>query len=291
MTMAVSFEPKPVWMRQAERATRRALTLDPSNAAAHCSRGRILWSPAKGFRHRLAVKEMDHALRLHSGHCHAHLWRCIILTHVGLHDQAKINGLAALAANPDDAMSLFSLAHAEWYRNEFDAALDYFSRAIAADPSHLWAHLFTPTVLIYRRDFTLAEQKLYSARQVAVNDPLVESAEALLWASRGEKRKAVQMAQRALRHRGILTYTHHAWHNVAATFAQLGRPKEALGILRKASQGGLSSFPRRPVSCASAQRTRVPPTHGQAKRYLGRLSPRFRYTSGLTWIGHAGADA
>jgi hypothetical protein len=51
------------------------------------------------------------------------------------------------------------------------------------------------------------------------------------------------MAQRALRHRGILTYTHHAWHNVAATFAQLGRPKEALRILRKATQGGLPDYP------------------------------------------------
>jgi TolB-like protein len=243
MTMAVSFEAKPIWIRQAERATRRALKLDPNNADAHCSRGRILWAPAKGFKHRSAVKEMDHAIRLRSGHCHAHLWRSIIFTHVGLHDHARADGLAAMAANPDDAMTIFALAHAEWYRNEFDAALDYFARAITADPSHLWAHLFRPTVLIYRQDFALAEEKLRSARQLAGNDPMLESAEALLWAVRGEKRKAAQLAQRALRHNGVLTYTHHAWHTVAATFAQIGRPKEALSVLRKTAHTGLPDYP------------------------------------------------
>jgi tetratricopeptide (TPR) repeat protein len=243
MTMAVSFDPKPVWMRHAERATRRALTLDPSNAAAHCSRGRILWSPAKSFQHRLAVKEMDQALRLRSGHSHAHLWRCIIFTHIGLHDHARTDGLAALAANPDDPLTLFSLAHAEWSRNEFDAAEDYFDRTIAADPSHLWGHLFAPMVPIYRGDLALAEKKLRSARQVAGNDPMLESGEALLWARRGEARKAAQMAKRALQHRNILTYTHHALHYVAATFAQIGKPREAMSALQKASRVGLPDYP------------------------------------------------
>jgi hypothetical protein len=72
---------------------------------------------------------------------------------------------------------------------------------------------------------------------------MLESAEALLWAVRGEKRKAAQLAQRALRHSGVLTYTHHAWHTVAATFAQIGRPKEALSVLRKTAHTGLPDYP------------------------------------------------
>lgn len=243
MTMAVSFEPKPTWMRQAERATRRALMIDGNNAAAHCSRGRMLWSPAKGFKHRLAIKEMDRALHLGSGNSHAHLWRCIILTHVGLHEQARVDGLAALAINPDDAMALFSLAHLEWYRNEFDAAMDYFARAIAADYSHLWAHLFRPTVLIYRGDLAGAEEKLRSARKVAGNDPMLESGEALLWARRGEARKAIRLAEHVLQDRRLLTYTHHAWHNVATTFAQTGKTQQAISVLRKATRIGLPDYP------------------------------------------------
>jgi eukaryotic-like serine/threonine-protein kinase len=243
MTMAVSFDPKPAWVNRAERATRRALALDPNNANAHCSRGRILWSPAKGFQHRLAMKEIEQALRSRPGHHHAHLWRCIILTHIGMHDQAKTDGVAALAANPDDAMTLFSLGHAEWSRNEFDAANDYFARAIVADPSHLWARLFLPLVPLYRRDFTTAEETLRSARQLAGNDPMVEGCEALLWALRGEKRKASLAVKRVLKHRRILTYTHHACHSAAAAQALVGKPKQALMVLRKATQVGLPDYP------------------------------------------------
>jgi tetratricopeptide (TPR) repeat protein len=243
MTMAVSFDPKPVWMRQAERATRRSLTLDPDNAIAHCSRGRMLWSPGKGFQHRPALREINQALRLRPGFSYAYLWRCIIFTHIGLHDHARTDGLMALAANPDDAMALFSLGHAEWSRNEFDAATDYFDRTIAADPSHLWAHLFAPMVPIYTGNLALAEQKLRSARQVAGDDPMLESGEALLWARRGEKRKAAQMAKRALQHRNTLTYTHHALHQVAATLAQIGKPKEAMSALHKATRVGLPDYP------------------------------------------------
>jgi TolB-like protein/tetratricopeptide (TPR) repeat protein len=243
MSMSVTFEPKPAWVRQAERATRRALALDPGNAAAHCSRGRILWSPAKGFQHRLAAREINRALRLRAGFPHAHLWRCIILTHVGLHEQARQDGLAALAVNPEDSMTLFSIAHADWSRGEFDGATEYFMRAITADSSHLWAHLFLPLVPIYRGDFALAEEKLRSARQVAGNDAMVEAGEALLWARRGETRKALQSAQRAMSHRQVVTYTHHACHAVAATFAQLGKPDQALSALRKAARVGLPDYP------------------------------------------------
>jgi TolB-like protein len=243
MTMTVSFEPKQTWINRAERATRRALALDPNNANAHCSRGRILWSPAKGFRHRAAMKEIQQALRLRSGHCHAHLWRCIILTHIGLHERARTDGLTALTTNPDDAMTLFSVGNAELFRNEFDAAGDYFARAIAADPSHLWAHLFFPFIGLYRGDIASAEEKLRSARHLAGNDPMIEGGEALLWAIRGEKRKANQMVKRVLQRRSTLTYTHHAWHSCAAALAQIGKPKESLNVLRKTTRIGLPDYP------------------------------------------------
>ena len=140
-------------------------------------------------------------------------------------------------------MTLFSIAHADQSRGEFDGAMEYFGRAITADPSHLWAHLFLPLVPIYRGDFALAEEKLRSARQVAGNDAMVEAGEALLWARRGERRKAMQSAQRALRHRQVVTYTHHACHAVAATFAQLGKLTEAVSALRKATRIGLPDYP------------------------------------------------
>ena len=51
------------------------------------------------------------------------------------------------------------------------------------------------------------------------------------------------MAQRALRHRRLVTFTHHTLHNVAATFAQIGKPKQALTVLQKATRFGLPNYP------------------------------------------------
>ena len=243
MAMAASFEPNPRWVRGAEEAAKKALALDPDNAEAHCAKARVLWSPAKNFQHRLAVHSLEQALKSAPTHCKALQWRCIILTHVGLHDQAREDGLAALASNPNDAMTLFSIGHAEWNRNQLDAAQDYFARSIHLDPSHVWSHLFQQMVPIYQGNLGAAEEKIRLARRKFGDDPMVESAEALLWAVRGEKRRAIEAARKAMRHREILTYSHHAWHTVVAVYAQMGKPALALEILRKVARTGLPDYP------------------------------------------------
>src|SRR5262249_59981481 len=62
--MAVTFEPGPQWFRKAEQAIRRALAIDPENAEAKCARGQVLWSPAKRFQNRAALRALAEALRL-----------------------------------------------------------------------------------------------------------------------------------------------------------------------------------------------------------------------------------
>src|SRR6516165_12819293 len=68
--MGAIFEPQRQWLRHAEHAARRALTLDPANADAKCVRGRILWTPPKRFQVRAALRALCSALAgLSSGAC------------------------------------------------------------------------------------------------------------------------------------------------------------------------------------------------------------------------------
>jgi hypothetical protein len=78
---------------------------------------------------------------------------------------------------------------------------------------------------------------------VVPGDSSLLSCEALLWAKRGEKRKAEQSLQRALRSTKTFLHTHHTWHNAAAAYAVIGKPGPAMALLRKASALGWPNYP------------------------------------------------
>jgi len=243
LLMSISFDPDPKWIRQAERTVRRALTLDPTNVNALCARGRVLWAPAKGFQHRAAVRAFDQALRLNPG-CHqASLWTGIVYCHVGLHQEAIEKGAVAVASNPDDPMTIWSLGHSKQLAGEFEEAKEYFARTLRLEPAHVWGNIFFPGVHLYSGRLDRAEEKIRIATQLVPKDPLVAGWEALLWAKRGETRKAEQAARRTLSHRRVLTYSHHAYHAVAAAFAVVGNPARALSVLKKAAGTGLPNYP------------------------------------------------
>ena len=91
-------EPNPRWLRRASEAIRKALALDRHNAEAHCARGRLLWTPAQKFKNRPALQALREALHINPG-CHAaRIWQCLILLHLGLHDEARAGLMEALAA-------------------------------------------------------------------------------------------------------------------------------------------------------------------------------------------------
>ena len=84
--MGVVFDTGGNWLPAAQTAVRRALALDRQNAHALSARGRLLWTPAHGFKNRLALRALATALRLNPS-CHdALVWQGLIFYHVG-HDR------------------------------------------------------------------------------------------------------------------------------------------------------------------------------------------------------------
>lgn len=237
------FEPGPRWIHRAERAARRALALDRRNADAQCARGRMLWSPAKRFQNRAALRALGDALRLNPG-CHdALIWRSLVFNHVGLHQEAREGLTAALAASPDDPFTLTFLGQNAHYERKEEEAEAYYSRALAVDPHNVWANLFAPTVALYSDQPERAAEKIRAASDVFPHEPLLASCQALLWVQRGENHKAEHAIRRALKPGKSLFHTHHTWHNAAAAYAAIGKPAQAVALLRRAGRFGLPNYP------------------------------------------------
>lgn len=241
--MGVTQEPHPRWLRQADTAIRRALALDRHNAEAHCARGRVLWTPARGFQNRPALRALNEALRINPG-CHpAQIWQCLIFTHLGLHAEAKRGLLRALATHPDDAFIHVFIGHNALNSGDYQEAEEFQARALRLDPANIWGHGFSPTSLLYAGHLEEGEKRIRTALQVLGDDPWVVSCEALLWAKRGERRKAEAFIRRALRPAKTFLHTHHLWHNVAAAYAVIEKTRPAVQLLRKASRHGLPNYP------------------------------------------------
>jgi eukaryotic-like serine/threonine-protein kinase len=240
--MMASFDPGPKWIRHAEVAIRRALALDRQNPDAHCARGLVLWTAAKRYQNRAALRALRQALRLNPG-CHpALVWHGCILFHVGLFSAAEEVLGEAVATNPDDAFALVFLSQVATGAGDYPKAEEFHARALSLDRASLWANLFAPTALLYEGQLERAEERIRSSQQV-VQDPLLTASEGLLWAKRGENRRALQLLTRALHSKKMLAHTHHTWHVAADAYAVMGKAAPALFLLEKCQKNGLPNYP------------------------------------------------
>lgn len=241
--MGGTMEPGPLWMGKAEKAVRRALTLDPENAETHVARARMVWTPAKRFQHRAALRSLSEALRHSPGWPQALVWRGCILLHVGLMDEAQQGLLEALASNPDDPFALNFLGQTYLYRNSYDEGTEYMVSALTIDRGNVWANLFAPTGPLYSGQLEKAESLIRAGAQVLPDDPMLIACEGLLWAKRGERRRAEKLLLSALRKPKSLLHTHHMVHTAAAGYAVLGNTTKAVALLGTASSNGLPNYP------------------------------------------------
>lgn len=241
--MAGTFDPTPKWYKKGEVAMRRALALDPTNAQAHCAHGRVLWTPLKGYKNRQALLALRESLRRSPGYHPALVWQCLIFLHVGMLEEA-IDGLhKALATQPDDGFALTFLGQARMLQGDYGEAESYFKRALSLDPASLWVNLFFPMVPLYGGNPEGAVEIITSAQHFFPEEALLTSWEGLLWAKRGEPRKAEQSIRKALKVGKSMLHTHHMWHAAAATYAILDKPELAVPLLMRAAKNGLPNYP------------------------------------------------
>ena len=94
------FDPTRGVEQRARSEADRALRLDPDLAEAHVARGRLLWTPANGFPHLEAIREIRAAARINASLHEAHANLAVIYNHIGLLEEGQQAAQRAAAINP-----------------------------------------------------------------------------------------------------------------------------------------------------------------------------------------------
>jgi len=243
VSMGILIDPDPKWFVEAEQAIDRALGLDPDDPEIWTARGKLLWSPYHGFQHEVALRNLGKACDHPCCPSDAVLWHAIVLSHVGLHDEA-ISGLnRALEAQPDDLMALLVMGEIIGWKGNWIAANEYMKQGVSRDPTHKYSNLFLPMSYLYVDELEKAEVAIKKAVEFTGEDSMLSVTEAMLWAKRGENHRAADAVEIALKHRQSLSHDHHTHHYAAAVYATIGEGASAVKALKRAANGGLPNYP------------------------------------------------
>ncbi len=240
------YRPRAGWDGKALEAVNRALSLNSNLADAYVVRGRLLFTPSRGWDATNAVRNQRRALKLNLSVIGAHFNLGFVYWHLGLLDEAiaeldqesKINRL-----NNDPLWLKGAALISQGRYKEASAFLESVNDEIFPTPAIMVWH--RGICLFYRGQTNevlnllethLAEPKLH-------DDPLVNSLLATVYAARGETNKAENYIAIAQQGEKKLIHFHHASHHIADAYALLHREQEAMRWLEKAANEGFPCYP------------------------------------------------
>jgi len=233
-----------VALERAQVAAEKALRLNPDLAEGHFARAFLLWGPGGQFSHQLAVQEDRRALALNPNLAEAHHHLGMIYLHLGLLDEAVAELRKTLAIDPGHRFAQERIGIALLYQGRFAEALQTFQQVPPEFNPALWSHRKAVALLYLDRD-SEASSLIEEYLRKNPKDPggLVTSERAVLFAKRGDTRRAEADIQTAVTKGEGFIHFHHAAVSIATAYALLHRPGPAVRFLRQAATEGLPCYP------------------------------------------------
>jgi len=235
-----SWEGGKVDDEKATVALDKATSLNPNLAEAYVVRGALYYNHLHDFDIVNSVANFRKAIALNSNNTKAHEYLGSELSHAGLHDRAVDEYRAALRLDPLNDPAKYRLSRVLWQSQRFRESLENYERYnIRAIEEAI------PLLYLGRRKQAwelvaeLAPQVGHGFRSPE-DFPAVR---ALLFASEGNSQKAEQEIKEAVRLGKTDDHFHHAAFVIAASYAELGRPHDAVLWLRRTSQIGMPNLP------------------------------------------------
>ena len=263
--MAFTFEPEGDWFERARQACARALELDADLPEARYVKARLLWSPQGGFDHAGSIEQLAAVLidRPNLGPACERLGT--ILFHVGMLEEAECWLERAREIEPDDMVPYLHLGLCRYYQGRFEEARRISREAGRRSPS-AWARCQAALAAIQLDDLEAARGEIESGARQFPDYAFFHSIGALIAARGGRRDEALAAIERTEAFERYGHY-HHAQHDVACAWAQLGEPDRALEWLEQAAAFG---FPCHRFFAVDPQ---LAPLRGQAgfEALLGRL--------------------
>jgi serine/threonine-protein kinase len=223
-------------------AVEKALAINPSLASAYHARGLLQYNAYHSFDIASSIRDYRKAISLNPNLAEAHHSLCSDLNHLGLHDEAARECMAAARLDPKATGPRHRLARALWQSNRFREALDVFERYAVVTQEK-----FVAMIYLGRRAEAAAQVRDAPASDYspsALNARLADIAatEALLAGFDGNATLVARKAQEAVEINGKAPHFHHASILIGAAFAELGDAPNAVRFLRRAADSGMPNY-------------------------------------------------
>jgi tetratricopeptide (TPR) repeat protein len=200
-------------------------------------RGWLAWTPASGFQHETAIRDVCLAIAERPGLNEAHHLLGIVLLHVSLFDESVRELERALAIDPNDSSAYMHLGWTKYLAGDLADALEISSEAWRRSPS-AWAGYQLALTQLQLGRLDTAEKTAAAAARHAPDDVLQYPLRGLIAALRGDDEAAVGQIALTVQHRKAFGHYHHAQYDVGCIYARLGRHDEAMRWLTDAARNG-----------------------------------------------------
>ena len=231
------------WEEKALSAVTTALRLDPDLPEAHLSNCLLLWTPSRGFPHTVAIAECRRAIELKPDFDEAHHQLANMYNHIGLLDKANEEVLKALEINPTNVGARFRVGVNLTYQSKFEQALTAFGDQSKFSP-HLWSYQVAYVLFeLGRKQESAAIVDKYLKELPQDEGGTLTSMKALLAASGGDTKAALENIKRAAEIGKDYIHFHHTEYTIASAYALMNNRPQALEWLKKTVADGFPCYP------------------------------------------------
>ena len=259
------------WEIKAEEAVAKALQRDPDLALARMARARLLWRPTSGFQHEEAIVETRRALILAPSLDDAHFFLGAIYFHVGLHEQALAQCKRAQEINPGNATIPVQVAIIALLQGQYRDACTMLAANLGGFVRSVMEHYLT-IGLFYLGRTDEARTRIETAKaQFKDEGGILASTQALFHAVDGDKAKAEEKIQEAIKIGQGFGHFHHSTHLFASAYAILGESDLAMKWLIYTAENGYPNLPWFERDPTFANLRKEP----RFIEFLEKLRPRF----------------
>jgi len=231
------------WEEKALSAVTTAPRLDPDLPEAHLSNSLLLWTPSRGFPHSVAIAECRRAIELNPDFDEAHHQLANMYNHIGLLDKANEEVLKALEINPANVGARFRVGVNLTYQAKFEQALTAFGDQSKFSP-HLWSYQVAYVLFeLGRKQESSAIVDKYLKELPQDEGGTLTSMKALLAASNGDTKAALENIKRAAEIGKDYIHFHHTEYTIASAYTLMNNHTQAMEWLKKTAADGFPCYP------------------------------------------------
>ena len=236
--MAFTFDPDGGWYERAVAMSERALAIEPDLPEGRYTRGRLFWSPQRGFDHAGALTEFAAAAAGRPSLNEAHHWMASVLLHVGMFKEAEVEFGRALAINPLDLIALVHTGLLRLCEGRFREAVEVSRNYAERAGTWTWTLYQLAHGLIRLGEREEAARSIAAAERRSEREVLFFPIRAILAAQAGDRAEAHRQVDLTIQNRRAFGHYHHAQYDVACVHAILGDRDSALDWLAQAAGNG-----------------------------------------------------